>query len=147
MSLNSVDPMPLEDRLIIRMLEPDEEVRTPSGIIIPKEAHEKTMFGVVMYHGPGRYTFGGVFQRTVSQKDDVVLVGKLAGTDYVLGGIKYLVIREADAQVIWPSAGGAYDMPEEKRAGGVDQHLKTKALYRPERATLPRPKKAGTADE
>ena len=121
MSLKTIDPRPLEDRLIIRMLEPSEEKKTAGGLYLQKTDHEKSMFGVVVYRGRGRITFGGVRQERECDKDDIVLVGKLAGTNFVQGGIEYLVIREADVMVRWPRAGRGYHLPEKGDKLGVDE--------------------------
>lgn len=119
---------PLEDRLVIRMLQPDEDITTAAGIIIPEGAHERTMFGVVVRRGRGRRTYGGNIAGTECSVNDIVLVGKLAGTEFVSGGKKYTVIREADVMVRWEGAGSAVHLSDEKEATGVDEFLPQRQL-------------------
>lgn len=126
--LESFRMRPLEDRLVIRMLQPDEDVTTAAGIVIPEGAHERTMYGVVVARGPGRVTYGG---HTVGRDcgiNDVVLVGKLAGTEFVSGGKNYTVIREADVMVRWEGAGSSVSLSEEKEATGVDEFFTRRQL-------------------
>ena len=119
---------PLEDRLVIRMLQPDEDVTTAAGIVIPEGAHEKTMSGVVVARGPGRITYGGARVGTECYVNDVVLVGKLAGTEFVSGGKKYTTIREADVMIRWEGAGTSVHLSDEKEATGVDDFFTRRQL-------------------
>jgi len=119
---------PLEDRLVIRMLQPDEEVTTAAGIVIPEGAHEKTMFGVVVARGPGRITYGGHLTGRACSLNDVVLVGKMAGTEFISGGKKYTVIRESDVMVRWEGAGTSVHLSDEKEATGVDEFFSQRQL-------------------
>jgi chaperonin GroES len=48
--------VPLEDRVIVKVLE--EEERTFSGIVLPDTAKEKPQKATVLAVGPGRYDEG-----------------------------------------------------------------------------------------
>lgn len=127
MGLDKDAAKPLEDRLLLRMLQP-EETKSPGGIVIPTGAQERTMFGVVVARGPGRVTYDGALIGRVCEKNDVVLVGKMAGTECSFGGTKYLIIREADVMLRWPKAGHKFHLPDEREATGVDDFFKRAQL-------------------
>ena len=119
---------PLEDRLVCRMVHPDEEVKTAGGLHIPAGAHEKTMFAVVIARGPGRITYGGNTVGRDCAVDDMVLVGKLAGTPFTVGRTNYLVIREADVMVRWEGVGRNVHLPDTDDAVGVDEFFTRRQL-------------------
>ena len=134
MRLSVKEVRPLEDRLILRMLDPSEEVTTDAGLIVLKDAQEKTMLGVVTKAGRGRYTYGGEFQECEAEEGDVVLIGKMAGTEFEVGPTKYTIVREADAMARWPKAGALFHLPEKEGRGfGVDAFLQSAQLQ--EKAT------------
>ncbi len=84
---------PLGDRVVVKP-EPAEE-QTASGLYIPDTAKEKPQRGTVVAVGPGRVENGTKIEMTVKEGDKV-LYGKYAGTEIVLDGEEYLIMRESD---------------------------------------------------
>jgi chaperonin GroES len=85
---------PLADRILIRRLDADEEVR--GGIIIPDTAKEKPMEGEVVAVGPGKLGKEGKRFAMGVAKGDRVLIGKYTGTEVKIGGDEYVILREDD---------------------------------------------------
>jgi chaperonin GroES len=84
---------PLGDRVLVH---PDvAEEKTASGIIIPDTAKEKPQRGTVVAVGPGKYENGTKIEMNV-KAGDKVLYGKYAGTELVLDGTEYMIMRESD---------------------------------------------------
>lgn len=84
---------PLGDRVLVQ---PDvAEEKTASGIIIPDTAKEKPQRGTVVAVGPGKYENGTKIEMNV-KTGDKVLYGKYAGTELVLDGTEYMIMRESD---------------------------------------------------
>lgn len=80
---------PLADRVVIEPAHAEQ--KTASGIIIPDTAKEKPQKGTVVAVGPG------TTDNPVTLKEgNVVLYGKYAGTEFVLEGVTYLIMRESD---------------------------------------------------
>lgn len=80
---------PLADRVVIEPAQAEQ--KTASGIIIPDTAKEKPQKGTVVAVGPG------TTDNPVTLKEgNVVLYGKYAGTEFVLEGVTYLIMRESD---------------------------------------------------
>lgn len=89
----SVNIKPLADRVLI---EPAAaETTTASGIIIPDNAQEKPQRGAVVAVGPGKKD-----EPTTVKVGDTVLYGKYSGTDLILDGVDYMIMREADILAI-----------------------------------------------
>lgn len=77
---------PLADRVVIEPAQAEQ--KTASGIIIPDTAKEKPQKGTVVAVGPG------TTDNPVTLKEgNVVLYGKYAGTEFVLEGVTYLIMR------------------------------------------------------
>ncbi|MGQ0721457.1 MAG: co-chaperone GroES [Candidatus Eiseniibacteriota bacterium] len=85
---------PLADRILIRRLDAQEEVR--GGIIIPDTAKEKPMEGEVVAVGPGRVDQDGKRVAMEVSKGDRVLIGKYSGTEVKIDGDDYVILREDD---------------------------------------------------
>ena len=85
---------PLQDRILIRRLDSEEEMR--GGIVIPDTAREKPQEGTVIAVGPGRMTDEG--KRIAMEVDvgDKVIYSKYGGTEFTDGGTEYLVLRDDD---------------------------------------------------
>lgn len=78
------------------LVHPDvAEEKTASGIIIPDTAKEKPQRGTVVAVGPGKYENGTKIEMNV-KAGDKVLYGKYAGTELVLDGTEYMIMRESD---------------------------------------------------
>ena len=89
----SVNIKPLADRVLI---EPAAaETTTASGIIIPDNAQEKPQRGAVVAVGPGKKD-----EPTTVKVGDTVLYGKYSGTDLILDGVDYMIMRESDILAI-----------------------------------------------
>ncbi len=84
---------PLGDRVLVKP-QPAEE-KTASGLYIPDTAKEKPQRGTVIAVGPGRIEDGKHIEMSVKE-GDVVIFGKYAGSEIVLDGEEYLIMRESD---------------------------------------------------
>jgi chaperonin GroES len=85
---------PLHDRVIIRRIEEQEQIR--GGIIIPDSAREKPQEGEVIAAGNGKKLDSGERIPLEVKEGDRVLFGKYAGTEVKLDGEDYLIMREDD---------------------------------------------------
>ena len=83
---------PLHDRLIVRRIAEDEQVR--GGIIIPDTAREKPQEGQVVAVGQGKYRTDGLRQAPDVRAGDRVLFGKYSGSDIKLDNDEYMIMRE-----------------------------------------------------
>ena len=83
---------PLGDRILVKRIEPEETVR--GGIIVPDTAKEKPMEGKVIAVGQGRSDENGKRIAMEIKKGDRVLIGKYAGTEFKLGDIEHVIVRE-----------------------------------------------------
>jgi len=80
---------PLADRVVI---EPKPaETKTAGGLIIPDNAKEKPLEGVVVAVGPGTSEV-----KMEVKNGDTVLYGKYAGTEITVDGKEYLIMRQND---------------------------------------------------
>ena len=84
--------MPLQDRIIVRLL-PEEEV-AKNGIVIPNK-QEKHARGFVVAVGPGRQGPSGLVKMTV-KVGDTVLFDKGAGQDFKIRGDEVVLMFEGD---------------------------------------------------
>jgi len=85
---------PLHDRVVVRRLE--EERASAGGIIIPDNATEKPMQGVVIAVGLGKHLDNGDVRALAVKVNDVVLFGKYSGTEVKIAGDELVVMREDD---------------------------------------------------
>lgn len=86
---------PLGNRVVIEPTESEEQMST-GGILIPDTAKEKPQEGKVVAAGPGRLTDEGNRVPMDLKVGDTVVYSKYAGTEYKVGEIEYLVLREDD---------------------------------------------------
>jgi chaperonin GroES len=84
---------PLHDRVVVRR---EEERTTAGGIVIPDNAAEKPMRGVVVAVGVGKYLDNGDVRSLSVKVGDVVLFGKYSGTEVRIDGKDLVVMREDD---------------------------------------------------
>lgn len=84
---------PLHDRVVVRR---EEERTTAGGIVIPDNAAEKPMRGVVIAVGVGKYLENGDVRALSVKVGDVVLFGKYSGTEVKVDGKDLVVMREDD---------------------------------------------------
>jgi chaperonin GroES len=85
---------PLHDNVLIRRIDPAEEVR--GGIIIPDTAKEKPQEGEVLAVGPGKLQDDGTRRPLAVSVGNKVIFGKYAGTEVTVDGEELLIMREAD---------------------------------------------------
>jgi chaperonin GroES len=84
---------PLKDRVLV---EPAlAEVKTAGGIIIPDTAKEKPQKGIIVAAGLGKKD-----EPLTVKVGDTVLYGKYSGTEVVIEGKTYLIMREDDIYMV-----------------------------------------------
>lgn len=83
---------PLHDRVVIRRIEEEEQVR--GGIIIPDTAKEKPQEAEVVAVGPGKLQEDGNRQPMDVSDGDRVLIGKYSGSDIKIGDEELVIVRE-----------------------------------------------------
>jgi chaperonin GroES len=89
----SVNIKPLADRVLVEPAAAEE--KTAGGIIIPDTAKEKPQRGVVVAVGNGKPE-----EPMTVKVGDKVLYGKYSGSELVLEGTDYLIMRESDILAI-----------------------------------------------
>src|SRR5438132_12792430 len=85
---------PLHDRVIIKRLEADEQMR--GGIIIPDTAKEKPQQGEIIAAGEGKFREDGTRQPLDVKAGDRVLFGKYSGSEVKIDDEEYLIMREEE---------------------------------------------------
>ena len=85
---------PLYDRVVIKRVE--EEKLSAGGIVIPDSATEKPIKGNVIAVGDGKALDNGTVRAPKVKVGDQVLFGKYSGTEVMLDGTDYLVVKEDD---------------------------------------------------
>lgn len=90
----AVNIRPLNDRIIVRRMEEQEQMR--GGLYIPDTAKEKPQEGEVLAVGAGKLLETGQRIPIDLNAGDRILFGKYAGTEIKLDGEEYLILREDD---------------------------------------------------
>lgn len=90
----SVNIRPLNDRIIARRLEEQEQMR--GGLYIPDTAKEKPQEGEVLAVGNGKLLDNGQRIAIDLKAGDRILFGKYAGTEIKLDDEEFLILREDD---------------------------------------------------
>ncbi len=85
---------PLNDRIIARRVEDEEQMR--GGLYIPDTAKEKPQEGNVIAVGNGKILNNGDRVAMDIKVGDRILFGKYSGTEVKLDGEEYLILREDD---------------------------------------------------
>ncbi len=85
---------PLHDRVLIKRIDQDEQVR--GGIIIPDTAKEKPQEAEVVAVGPGKLNEDGKRSPMDVKKGDRVLVGKYSGSEVKIEDEDYVILREEE---------------------------------------------------
>ncbi|REJ73455.1 MAG: co-chaperone GroES [Acidobacteria bacterium] len=83
---------PLHDRVLVKRLEEQEQVR--GGIIIPDSAKEKPQEAKVIAVGPGKALENGERGLMDVKAGDKVLIGKYSGSDIKIADEDYVILRE-----------------------------------------------------
>jgi chaperonin GroES len=86
---------PLGNRVVIEPSD-EEQQMSSGGIYIPDTAKEKPQEGTIVAAGPGKITDDGKRIPMELKVGDNVVYSKYAGTEYKVGEIEYLVLREDD---------------------------------------------------
>src|SRR5687768_2235285 len=94
----SVSIKPLEDRLVIKVVEAEQT--TASGLVIPDTAKEKPQEGEVLAVGPGRIDDNGNRVPLDVTVGDRVIYSKYGGTEIKHGGEEYLILSARDVLAI-----------------------------------------------
>ena len=89
---------PLADRVIVEPLEAAE--KTAGGLYIPDNAKEKPQKGRIVAAGPGKLSDRGSLLKLEVKAGDTVLYGKYSGTEVVIEGKEYLIMRESDVLAV-----------------------------------------------
>jgi chaperonin GroES len=84
---------PTKDRVLVEPAQAEE--KTAGGIIIPDTAKEKPQKGKVLAVGIGKKD-----EPMTVKVGDTVLYGKYSGTEVVLDGKTYLIMREDDIYMV-----------------------------------------------
>ena len=90
----AVDFVPLHDRILVRRVEEQETTR--AGLIIPETAKEKPQEGEVLAAGKGKVKEDGKVIPLDVKPGDRILFGKYAGSEILLDGEEYLIMREEE---------------------------------------------------
>ena len=83
---------PLYDRILVRRLDPKEEIK--GGIIIPDTAKEKPMEGKVVAVGAGKLDKTGKRIPLEVKVGDKVLIGKYSGQEVKIDDVEHVIIKE-----------------------------------------------------
>jgi chaperonin GroES len=83
---------PLHDRVVVKRLEQQEQVR--GGIIIPDTAKEKPQEAEVIAVGPGKINDDGKRAPMDVKKGDRVLIGKYSGSEIKIDDEELVIVRE-----------------------------------------------------
>ncbi len=88
---------PLQDRVVIKMLEAEET--TKSGIILTGAAQEKPQVAEIIAVGPGGLVDGKEVKMEL-KIGDKVLISQYAGTKVKLEGEEYTILSQNDVLAI-----------------------------------------------
>jgi chaperonin GroES len=88
------DIKPIGDRILVKILEEDEQVK--GGIIIPDSAKEKSQEAEVVALGSGKKDSDGKSTAFEVKVGDKVLISKYGGTEIKLDGASHQLLREDD---------------------------------------------------
>ena len=89
---------PLGDRVVVLPRE-EEDLRTPSGLVIPDTAKEKPQLGEVLAVGPGEFQDGERIPMDI-EVGDLVVYSKYGGTEVKYEGEEYLILSARDVLAV-----------------------------------------------
>jgi chaperonin GroES len=89
---------PLGDRVVVKPRE-ENDMRTPSGLVIPDTAKEKPQLGEVIAVGPGDFQDGERIPMDIVE-GDVVVYSKYGGTEVKFEGEDYLILSSRDVLAV-----------------------------------------------
>jgi len=85
---------PLHDRILVKRVQSEE--KTVGGIIIPDNAKEKPMEGLVVAVGLGKRQEDGNLVKPDVKVGETVLFGRYSGSEIKIDGTEHIVMREDD---------------------------------------------------
>ena len=88
----SIDIRPLHDRVVVKRIEAQEQVR--GGIIIPDTAKEKPQEAEVIAVGSGKLLDDGKRSPMDVKAGDRILIGKYSGSEIKYNDQDYVILRE-----------------------------------------------------
>ncbi|HSS78333.1 MAG TPA: co-chaperone GroES [Thermoanaerobaculia bacterium] len=94
---------PLHDRVLVKRLETEEQVR--GGIIIPDTAKEKPQEAEVIAVGPGKLNDEGKRSPMDVKEGDKILMGKYSGSEIKIDGNDFVILREDEILAVINSNG------------------------------------------
>ena len=94
-----LDLKPLADRVILK--QDDAETTTASGILIASTAQEKPQRGTVIAVGEGKLDNNGNLVKPGVEPGDSVIYSKYGGTEVIVDGDEYLILRADDIYAIY----------------------------------------------
>ncbi len=89
---------PLHDRVLVERIE--AETKTKGGIIIPDNAKEKPIEGIVIAVGSGSTDDSGKKISLEVKAGDRVLFAKWGGTEVKIDGKELIIMKESDILAI-----------------------------------------------
>lgn len=89
---------PLFDYVLVRPL--DQEMKTPSGIVLPDTVKEKPQVGEIMATGPGTVNEEGKKVPMVVEVGQKVLYKKWGGNEVKVGTEEWLLIEQKDIMAV-----------------------------------------------
>lgn len=89
---------PLGNRVLLEVVE--EEATTPSGIVLPDSAKEKSYLGTVVAVGTGKLLDSGERVPVEVKVGDKVLYEKYAGSEITYDDKEYFVVKDSDIVAI-----------------------------------------------
>jgi chaperonin GroES len=101
--VEAVNIRPLHDRVLVKRIEQEEQVR--GGIIIPDTAKEKPQEAEVVAVGPGKLNEEGKRAPMDVKEGDRVLMGKYSGSEIKIDGNDYVILREEEILAVVSSNG------------------------------------------
>jgi chaperonin GroES len=90
----SIDIRPLHDRVLVKRVETQEQVR--GGIIIPDTANEKPQEAEVIAVGSGKLLDDGKRSPMDVKAGDRILIGKYSGSEIKYNDQDYVILREEE---------------------------------------------------
>jgi chaperonin GroES len=90
----SIDIRPLHDRVVVKRVETQEQVR--GGIIIPDTAKEKPQEAEVIAVGSGKLLEDGKRSPMDVKAGDRILIGKYSGSEIKYNDQEYVILREEE---------------------------------------------------
>jgi chaperonin GroES len=86
--------IPLFDGVLVKRTE--AEAKTRAGLFLPDASRDASDQAIVIAAGPGRLNRKNERVPLTVKVGDTVLLGRWAGEELVLDGVKHIVVREAD---------------------------------------------------